>query len=80
MAQPNPRLWLRSSSNDDAVLSAVDSTFLAALPPVFLEGVSLKCCDLRGAGLTLREAGSLGAAALEASLLTQALALAEART
>lgn len=56
MAQSNLRLWLRPSFNDDAVLSGVDSTFLAALPLVFLAGVSLKCCDLGGAGLTLREA------------------------
>ena len=63
MAPSNLRLWLRPSSNDDAVVSRVDSTFLAALSLVFLEGVGLKCCDLRGGGLTLREAGSLAAAA-----------------
>ena len=39
MAPSNLRLWLRPSCNDDAVLSRVDSTFLAALSLVFLEGV-----------------------------------------
>lgn len=48
---------------DGAVLSQPGSDYLAALPSVFLEGVGLKCYDLRGAGLPLREASVLPAAA-----------------
>lgn len=48
---------------DGAVLSRVDSNFMAALPLVFLEGVGLKSYDLSGAGLPLRESAVLAAAA-----------------
>lgn len=48
---------------DGAVLSQPGSDYLAALPLVFLEGVGLKCYDLSGAGLPLREAAVLAAAA-----------------
>ena len=75
MVPSNLRLWLRLSSNNDAVLSRVDSTFLAALSLVFLDEVGLICRDLRGAALTLREACSLVAAAQEASLSRKRLPL-----
>lgn len=48
---------------DGAVLSRVGSDYLAALPLVFLEGVGLKCYDLRGAELPLHEVAVLAAAA-----------------
>jgi hypothetical protein len=48
---------------DGAVLSRAGSDFMVALPVVFLEGVGLKSYDLRGAGLPLREAGSMSVAA-----------------
>jgi hypothetical protein len=48
---------------DGAVLSRVGSDFMVALPLVFLEGVGLKCYDLRGAGLPIHEVAVLAAAA-----------------
>lgn len=48
---------------DGAVLSSVTEGALAPLPLVFLQGVGLKCYDLRNAGLPLYEAALLPSAA-----------------
>jgi hypothetical protein len=62
MIRQEPLLRVTFLANG-AVLSSVTGDDLVAVPLVFLEGVGLKCYDLRGAGLPICEAVLLSAAA-----------------